>query len=68
MIIYLGNHSSLEFGYLQGKYGNMGWLLSPKSLPKTKLRSFIPVAFDTYLNALGDLILLLYYHCGRAVS
>ena len=46
MIIYLGNHSSLEFGYLQGKYGNMGWLLSPKSLPKTKLRSFIPVAFD----------------------
>jgi len=46
MIIYLGNHSSLEFGYLQGKYGNMGWLLSPKSLPKTKLRNFIPVAFD----------------------
>mgnify|MGYP003151849368 CR=1 FL=1 len=46
MRIYLGNHSSLEFGYLQGKYGNMGWLLSPKSLPKTKLRSFIPVAFD----------------------
>ena len=46
MRIYLGNHSSLEFGYLQGKYGNMGWLLSPKSLPKTKLRDFIPVAFD----------------------
>ena len=46
MKIYLANHSSLELGYLQGKYGQIGWLLSPQSYGVTKQRDFMPMAFD----------------------
>ena len=46
MRIYLANHSSLELGYLQGKYGQIGWLLSPQSYGVTKQRDFMPMAFD----------------------
>ena len=45
MKIYLANITSLEVGYLQGKYGQMGWLLSPQSFPH-RLRHFMPMAFD----------------------
>ena len=46
MRVYLANHSSLELGYLQGKYGQIGWLLSPQSYGVTKQRAFMPMAFD----------------------
>ena len=46
MKILLANHSSAEFHYLSGKYGDMGWLLGPSSLETSKIRPWTTFALD----------------------
>ncbi len=46
MRIYLSNHSSPELHYLAGKFGRIGWLLTPEGFKACKPRHWIPLAFD----------------------
>lgn len=46
MRIYLSNHSSPELHYLAGKFGRIGWLLTPEGLKSCKPRYWLPLAFD----------------------
>jgi hypothetical protein len=47
MMVMPANHSSPLVHYLAGaKPGRIGWLVGPSSLPKTKLRAWMPFACD----------------------
>ena len=46
MRIYLSNHSSPELHYLAGKFGRIGWLLTPEGFKVCKPRHWVPMAFD----------------------
>ena len=46
MRIYLSNHSSPELHYLAGKFGKIGWLLTPEGFKVCKPRHWVPMAFD----------------------
>lgn len=42
-----GNHSGAIMHYWAGRFpGRVGWLIGPRALPKTKLRSWMPFALD----------------------
>jgi len=46
MLLMPANHSSSLFHYLQGRYGNLAWLVWPSARRKTKLRPWVPFALD----------------------
>lgn len=46
MLVMPGNHSSPLIHYWAGKYGEVGWLVSPKLSNKTRIRPWIPYALD----------------------